>query len=111
MLKRNSRVKFIRERSVVTFDDKILVDLREVNMEAKAHVFSGVTADFDGIETSFSIIDSSHPFNIEITALSPAGLVQAIIENRLEIDGMEVTEKIQHAYEYLLNSNSIGHYQ
>lgn len=94
-------LKFRRDNSTVVYKDKVMVDLSKVQQNAQAKIYSGVTADFQGTPTRFAIDGSLRPFNIQMTSLSPKGLVLAIVENRLEVDGMVVDENIQDAYEFL----------
>ncbi len=71
------------------------------NPQARAVIFSGLTVDFSGYKTNFSFNGSRCPFDFDIISLSPTGLIQAIIENRLEIDGMIVSGNIYKAYDFL----------
>lgn len=95
------KVIFDAQNSHLSFDGKVIVDLSKVQDCAKATLYSGVTADFTGFETEFQMNASNYPFDLRITTLSPTGLIKAIVENRLEVEGMVVSTFIQEVYSYL----------
>ncbi len=96
-----------QENKNISFDGDIVVDVSQVPQQAKATIYSGVTADFDGFETEFQVNASKRPFDLKITTLSPTGLIKAIVENRLEVEGMLVSNAIQRAYTYLETNNTL----
>jgi hypothetical protein len=100
----HKKVKFNKSTRSILFDEKNIVDMSNVQQSAYGKVYSGVTEDFVGTEIRLMIEDSDFPFNIELASFSPAGLVMAIVKNRLEVEGMVASDEIQAAYEYISDS-------
>ncbi len=96
-----------REKNTISFKGDIIVDMSMVPQMAKAKIFSAVSMDCNGIDTDFCVTDSFSPFDLQITSLSPTGLIMAIVENCLQVEGMIVSQNINEAYGYLGDNNSL----
>jgi len=93
-----SHFNYDREKNTIYFNGTVIVDMSRVPEKAKAVVYSAVTVDLRGFDIEFQINRSSFPFDLKFAALSPVGLIKAIMENRLEVEGMVVSTEIQEAY-------------
>ncbi len=97
------QLAFNIENLTVTFDNNVIIDLNGVPHPAEAKLYSGVTSDFKGIDLAFEVVDSTNPFHLCFTKLTVTGFVLALIENRLELEGMVVDERILEAYDYIID--------
>lgn len=95
------KVTFDTNSNHISFNGKVIVDFSMVQNSAKATLYSGVSEDLYSFETEFQLTGSNSPFDLKITALSPTGLIRAIVENRLEVEGMVVSKSIEEVYTYL----------
>ncbi len=98
---------FDRAKSTISFKGDVIVDMSLVPHMAKAKIFSGVSTDCLGFDTDFCVTDSTSPFDLQITSLSPTGLIKAIVENCLQVEGMIVSQNIDKAYTFLGANNSL----
>lgn len=98
---------FIKDKGVITYQDRVVVDLSNIRYQAKAWAYSGLTSDFQGYETDFSVDDGKKPFQLASLRLSVAAFIQAVVENRLEIDGMFVDDSIIDIYRLLVQSSAL----
>ncbi len=98
---------FDRNHNTISFKGDIIVDMSLVPPVAKAKIYSGLNEDCDGIDTAFSVTESTSPFNLQITSLSATGLIKALVENCLQVEGMVVKKKIDEAYIFLDQSISL----
>lgn len=74
---------------------------------AKATVYSGVVTDLNGYDTRLNVNDTHKPFDLSIVSLAPCGLIKAIVENRLEVEGMVVDQHIHEAYACLRDKDCL----
>ncbi len=93
--------KFDRTNNTISFKGDVVVDMSLVAPVAKAKIFSGVNLDYVGFDTDFCVTKSNPPFDLQITSLSPTGLIKAIVENCLQVEGMIVSQTINDAYIFL----------
>jgi hypothetical protein len=98
---------FIKDKGIITYQDRLAVDLSKVRPRAKARAYSGLTSDFQGYETDFSVDDANKPFQLASLRLSVSAFIQAVVENRLEIDGMCIDDSIIDIYRLLLQNSSL----
>ncbi len=99
--------KFDRKNNTISFKGDVIVDMSLVPSSAKAKFYSGVNEDHIGFDTNFCVTESSSPFDLNVTSLSPTGLVKAIIENSLKVEGMVVSQNINDAYSFLGSNSSL----
>ncbi len=98
---------FDRAKGTISFKGDVIVDMSMVPHMAKAKLFSGVNMDCLGFDTDFCVTNSSSPFDLQITSLSPTGLIKAIVENCLQVEGMIISQNIDDAYSFLGANNSL----
>jgi hypothetical protein len=98
---------FIKDKGVITYQDRVIVDLSNIRHQAKAWAYSGLTSDFQGYETDFLVDDGKKPFQLASLRLSVAAFIQSVVENRLEIDGMFVDDSIIDIYCLLAQSSTL----
>ncbi len=91
-------LEFIKESKTILFNGQVVVDMSLVPESAKATFFSGVNEDNRGYDTDFRITDSRSPFDLQVASLSLRGFIMAIVKNRLQIEGMIVSESINDTY-------------
>ena len=89
---------FDRRKKTIEYNGAVIIDIRRVKGKAKARLFSRSENDICGYTTVFSILQEDKPFDLGFMSLSTKGLVTAVIENRLEIEGMQVSGDIEDAY-------------
>ena len=92
---------FDRRKKTIEYNGAVIIDVRRVKGKAKARLFSRSEIDTCGYITVFSILKEEKPFDLGFMSLSAKAFVTAVIENRLEIEGMQVSEDIEDAYRNL----------
>jgi hypothetical protein len=100
-MKVRNQVIFNRSKKVINFDGTVIIDLRPVAENAKARLFSKLEKDAFSYDTVFSIQNTEKPFHFGSLLLGTEGFVAAVVENRLEIEGMLVKEGIEDAYKHI----------
>jgi|GEM_PF-653505 len=104
-MKKKNTVKFDRANRIITFEGKVIVDLRLIGTPSKARLYSKSGSDATGLSTDFSISETMLPFDFGFFSLGTAGFIAAAIENKLEIDGMLVLNGIEDAYRHVWMSD------
>jgi hypothetical protein len=100
-MKRGKSIAFDRTNKIIVFNGAVIIDLRLVAGKAKARLYSKSKDDTIGYDTVFSIQNTDKPFDFGFLSLSPEGFVTAAIENRLEIEGMLISEGLDDAYKHI----------
>ncbi len=100
-------LNYDKENMRISFLGDMIVDVSKVPQRAKATIYSVLSSDFEGVKTEFQVNGTQQPFDIKLATLSPTGLIKAIVENRLEVEGMIVSTAIEKAYTYLEESYSL----
>jgi len=100
-MKKRDTVLFDRSNKIIEFNDEVIIDLGPVAGEAKARLYSKSEDDTLGYDTVFSILNTEKPFDFGFLSLSPEGFVTVAIENRLEIEGMLISEGLEDAYKHI----------
>lgn len=98
---------FVKDKGIITYRERTVVDLSKVGPRARARVYSGLISDFQGYETDFSFDHANKPFLLASLRLSVAAFIQAVVENRLEIEGMSVDDTIIDIYRLLLHNSTL----
>jgi len=101
-------VKYDRNSNTISFKGTAIIDMSLVPETAKATFYSGVTIDFQGFDTVLKFDSTKMPFDLQVAAFNATGFIRAIVENRLEVEGMVVSNVIQKAYEYLRENDLIN---
>ena len=101
----SQQIRFVK--TTIQFNDETIIDLSNVSKQASAMLFSASTTDFGGIKTTFSIHDSQIPFSIAAMPFSVSGFIRAVVENRIEIEGMIITPRIMDAYDFVTNRKTL----
>lgn len=99
--------RFSPENKAICYRGKTVVDLAEVAPGAGARLFSGATTDFVGLDTTFSLADGPKPFVLASTPLSVGCFIRAIVENRVQIEGMVTDREITEVYRQLVNRKTL----
>lgn len=97
-MKAKTNLIFDRTKKTIEYNGVVIIDVRQVKTKTNARVFSRSENDTCGYTTVFSIVKEEKPFYLGFMSLSAKGFVTAVIENRLEIEGMRVGEDIEEAY-------------
>ena len=97
-----NEICYDKRDKTILFGDKRIVDMSKVPENAPGKAYSKVTTDSFGADIRLVIEDSLYPFNIQLASFTPAGFVRAIVENRLEVEGMVSIAEIRGAYDYIL---------
>lgn len=107
MKRKHDTVKYDRNSKTISFNGTTIVDMSLVPKTAKATFYSGVTVDFQGFDTAFKFDSTKTLFDLQVAAFSATGFIRAIVENRLEVEGMVVSDVIHQAYAYLRENDSM----
>lgn len=100
-------VKYDRNSNIISFNGTTVVDMNLVPETAKATVYSGVSVDAPGFDTVFQVDSTNNaPFDLQVAAFTATGFIRAIVENRLEVEGMVVSDVIEQAYAHLWENGS-----
>ncbi len=97
----SNEIAFSQNDRVITVNGSEVINLKHVPEKAKAIIYSKVDSEYSGCETSLAFENSRSPFDFTFFKLTPAGLIAAVKENRLEIDGMIIHETLDEAYAHL----------
>ena len=100
-MKKRDTVLFDRSNKIIEFNGAVIIDLGPVAGEAKARLYSKSEDDTLGYDTVFSILNTEKPFDFGFLSLSAEGFVTTAIENRLEIEGMLISEGLEDAYKHI----------
>lgn len=102
-MKKTNTVNFDRENRTITFDGEVIIDLKSVVAQTKAKLFSksDTGTDTEGFYINFSISEGMIPFNFGCFSLGVAGFIAAVIENKLEIKGMNIHDGLEDAYRHV----------
>jgi len=94
-------VRYDKNMRVITIKGRTIIDLQHVPENAEVIVYSKQDFDHGGHKTSLTFKDSRQPFDFKFFTLTPEGLIAAIIENHLEVEGMIIHETLNEAYDQL----------
>lgn len=88
----------------ISFKGKVVIDLTEIPENPSARIYSGLSSDFEGMPTTFSIQRfGQNPFNIGNTRLSLKAFLYSLVENRVEVEGMIIHDNLMEVYSHTID--------
>ncbi len=98
-------VRYDSNSNTISINGTTIVDMSLVPETAKVTFYSGVTTDFQGFDTVLKFDNTNTPFDLQVAAFSVTGFIRAIVENRLEVEGMVVCDVIHQVYTNLCEND------